>query len=386
MFGLTSGSFSLERVIAAILRGEPVGWPRDAGQPEEARFLQTAARHGVGPLLAHHLHCSGVLRDWPEPVSKWLRQAAREEVLADQVRRPELLHLLSTMATVNVRPLIMKGAAVADLYYPSPFLRPRCDVDLLIRKKDVARVIALMGDCGYRRASLIPGDLVMPQCPFFKADRSGFPHTYDLHWQIANPQPFAGVLLFDELAGRSIELPALGEHARTLAHIDALLLACIHRVAHHADSPRLLWLYDIHLMASCMDRQTFQGFAALAAEKQVAAVCAGGLALAQTWFHTELPMDLMEALRACASTEPSARYIGGRMRPLDVLLSDLRLLRGWRSRWQLIREHLFPPARYMLERYAVSNPLLLPALYTHRLVRGAAKWFGGMLFRNVPSE
>lgn len=376
----------MEQLIAAILRGEPVGWPRDAGQPEEARFLQTAAQHGVGPLLAHHLHCAEVLRDWPERVSESLRQDVRKEVLTDEVRRPELVQLLTTMAAINVRPLIMKGAAVADLYYPSPFLRPRDDVDLLIRKKDVAKVIGLMRDCGYRRVTQIPGDLVMGQCPFFKADRSGIPHTYDLHWQIANPQPFAGVLLFDELIGRSIELPALGEHARTLAHIDALLLACIHRVAHHGDSPRLLWLYDIHLMASRLDRQTFECVADLAAEKRVAAVCAGSLALAQKWFHTRLPIDLMAALRARATTEPSARYIGGRMRPVDMLRSDLRLLGGWRARWQLIREHLFPPASYMLERYAVSNRLLLPAMYLHRLVRGVPKWFRRPRGRTADSQ
>jgi len=366
----------LEQLIAAILRGEPVGWPRDAGQVEEARFLQAAARHGVKPLLAHHLHCAGALRDWPERVSESLRQAAREEVLTDEGRRPELLQLLRTMATVDVRPLLMKGAAVAYLYYPIPFLRPRRDVDLLIRKEDVARVTRLMRDFGYRRSPVISGDLVMHQCQFFKPDRSGILHTYDLHWKIANPQPFAGVLVFDELRGRSIELPALGEPARTLGHTDALFLACIHRVAHHADSPRLLWLYDIHLMASRMDREGFERFAALASEKRVAAVCAASLGLARQWFHTELPTDLMEVLAAGAATEPSARYIGGRMRPVDVLLSDLRFLGGWRARWQLIREHLFPPPSYMLERYAVSNRMLLPALYAHRVLRGMAKWFG----------
>ena len=32
--------------------------------------------------------------------------------------------------------------------------------------------------------------------------------------------------------------------------MDALFVACVHRVAHHDDAIDLLWLWDIHLLAS----------------------------------------------------------------------------------------------------------------------------------------
>ena len=115
-------------------------------------------------------------------------------------------------------------------------MRPRSDTDLLIEKDDVAVVTRVMTELGYRRATLTSGDLVMPQRPFVKRDLSGVVHTYDFHWKIANPQPFADALAFGELMKRSIEIAALGAHARTLGPLDALLLACIHRVAHHGDS------------------------------------------------------------------------------------------------------------------------------------------------------
>ena len=34
-----------------------------------------------------------------------------------------------------------------------------------------------------------------------------------------------------------------------LAPVNALVLACIHRLAHHQGRDRLVWLYDIHLLA-----------------------------------------------------------------------------------------------------------------------------------------
>jgi len=57
------------------------------------------------------------------------------------------------------------------------------------------------------------------------------------------------VLSHDEIAERATPLPALGPDARAACGTDALVLACLHRAAHHRDSEELLWLYDIHLIA-----------------------------------------------------------------------------------------------------------------------------------------
>ena len=170
-------------------------------------------------------------------------------------------------------------------------------------------------------------------------------------------------------------MPILGEPAHALCPVDALLLACAHRVAHHHDSEKLLWLYDIHLLASGMDRPAFERFAALAAAKQVRAVCVRGLTLAKRWFATQVPDDVLETLAAHDSMERTAAFLDGRLSQADILLSDLTALGEWSGRWKLLREHLFPPAAYMRERSALPGSVPLFALYTHRAVRGAWKWF-----------
>lgn len=365
----------MEHLLTAILRGEPVSWPPDEGPAQQARFLEATARHGVTPLVAHQLYGAQMLSRWPEELRESLRQAARQAVLTEVVLRRELQRVLSALAAAQVRPVLMKGAALAYLHYPDPCLRPRYDADLLIRKVDIVAVTRIMQELGYRRSPKTSGDLVMSQFEFVKEDRSRVLHAYDFHWKIANPTLFADLLSFEEVVTRSIGVPPLGEHARALGQIDALLLVCIHRVAHHHDSGKLLWLYDIHLLANGMDRQAGEQFAALAAQKGVRAVCARGLTLAQQWFNTKVAGDVMETLAARDSAEPSEVYLGGHLRKVDMLRSDLKALGGWSARWQLLREHLFPPPAYMRERYAVSSSLLLPALYAHRVVRGAWKWF-----------
>ena len=211
---------------------------------------------------------------------------------------------------------------------------------------------------------------------FVKDERPGIRHVCDLHAKIANPQLFAEALSYDELSVRAVDVPGLGGGIRALGPVDALLLACIHRVAHHNDCEKLLWIYDIHLLATGMDRATLEHVAECAAEKGIRAVCRRGLGLAHHWFHTDVPSDVVRALASVDAVEPSAAYLGGRLRPVDVLWSDLKTMGRWRDRWRLVREHLFPPARYMRERYGVSNALFLPALYVHRGGRGARSWFG----------
>lgn len=100
------------------------------------------------------------------------------------------------------------------------------------------------------------GGLVRIERP--QEDRSGqhgVQHVFDLHWKIANPQLFADLLSYDDLHTEAVAVPALGEHARAVDGIPALVLACVHRMAHHNDSIDLLWLYDIHLLATGMDER-----------------------------------------------------------------------------------------------------------------------------------
>ena len=364
----------MEQLLAAVLRGEPAAWPPDAGQEDPKRFLEAAARHGVVPLLVYELDRTKTLDQWPPAIREPLIQAARRQVWVETRHRGELQQVLSALATLDVPALLLKGTALAYLYYPDPCLRPRYDTDLIVRKDDMPSVARVMRTLGYRRSNLTSGDLVMPQCQFVRNDRRGPVHAYDVHWKMAIPVPFADLLRFDDVAARAIEVAALGGHARALGRVDALLLACIHRVAHHHDDERLLWLYDIHLLANEMDRESFEQFLELAAQKQIRAVCAQGLTRAHHWLDTRLPAEVMSTL-AAGSAEPTRVYLAGRLRKVDVLLSDLRALGGWPARWQLLREHLFPPAAYMMERSGVSSRLALPALYASRIVRGAWRWF-----------
>ena len=73
-------------------------------------------------------------------------------------------------------------------------------------------------------------------------------HAVDLHWRLANPQRFGGVLTHAELAAASAADSGSWDRRAGLSHTHALLVACIHPVAHHPHAQRLIWHYDIHLL------------------------------------------------------------------------------------------------------------------------------------------
>jgi hypothetical protein len=373
-----AGAEPLDALLRATLLGEPVEWPEPYREADAARFLEIAAGHGIQPLVYYQLLKAGHFSNWPERVVVPLKgEAARQTILSAVLGR-ELRHVLDALARANIFPLLMKGTPLSYTHYPAPYLRPRCDTDLLIQKSDLPSATDILIDLGYAGSNAVTGDLVSHQVTYTKETETGVRFQLDLHWKIANPHLFADIFAFSELERRSISLPALGDHARALGNVHALLLACVHRIAHHYDSDNLLWIYDIHLLAGSMGRAEREEFVRLALEYQLRAICLRGLRLAQRWFDTRLPEGLIDQGLSKGDGEPvelSERYIRPDLRRLDLLLLDLGQLRGWRK-MQLLKELLFPPGEYMLERYNRSNRSILPMLYLHRGLVGIWKFLG----------
>src|SRR5262249_41696390 len=144
--------------------------------------------------------------------------------------------------------------------------------------------------------------------------------AFDIHWRIANPQVFAAAVGYDELASRSRPVPALGPHARTLCPVDALVLACIHRVAHHGDSDDLFWLWDVHLLASALSPEDVDLLVDVASRSAMRAVCAHTLQAAFDRFATPHAEELIDRVKPPPGhEEESASFLAGGLRQVDIL-------------------------------------------------------------------
>ena len=298
-----------------------------------------------------------------------LARAARMQAAHDVLQEGELSAVLAALADADIDTLLLKGAALAHSHYPEPSLRSRCDADVLIRPADRMIATRILVRLGYQRRNHVSGTLVSYQECFSKQD-GPLHQVIDLHWQINNGQVFARALAFDEAHARSVPVPNLGASARTLCRAHALLLACMHRAAHlgadGAYGNRLIWLFDVHLLAGSMGADEWQQFGDLCIARAMRRIALDAFGSTHEALGTVFPADVTQRLGGATPVEISSAYLtAGRAR---LLKTDLRALETWRERATLVLEICFPPHDYVLAKYRARHRWQLPLLYFRRAV------------------
>jgi hypothetical protein len=291
------------------------------------------------------------------------------------LRGNEIRAVLHALALGGVSPILIKGAPLAYTVYETPACRARGDTDLIIPDHHVDAARRVMTSLGY--STTVHCSDLFSQFEVQKIDRFGVTHAFDIHWKISTQPVFQSVLMHSEIVTRAETLPALGPDAVAAGAVDALLLACVHPVMHHRNAQRVLWIYDIHVLAGRLSAVEFSEFSQLARRKQMAAVCGHQLRLAQATFGTAVPWSVLDALAAPVEQEPSAAYLASQRGWRHELASSVRGLPRTADRMKLVRRVLLPSPSYILGAYGLRDtalgPWLLPVLYVHRNVRGAWK-------------
>ncbi len=363
----------IENLFKSACRGQPVEWP-PGEEGISTEFLEAARHQGITSLLWHQHSRLGLLADWPAEFLEKLKQQACQEAAAEMIRETEVQVILEALQEEGVSLLLIKGTPLSALLYPAAGLRPRCDTDLLVAEGDDLRAAEVFKAHGYSSFFENAGDYLNSQRSFRRIDKSGFTHAFDLHRQISNASiTFSHRMGFGELDCRSVRVPSLGAAAKTLSHVDALLLACMHRAGHFGEmGERLIWLYDIHLLTEVLSSSEFDDLIRRAGELGMRGLCADALNASHAWFATHIPEGVTDALQQDADKEASLALLarGRASRIRHTLFMDLQQISSWRERGRLLLQRLFPPADYMLWRYQFRFRWLLPFYYIYRVLQG----------------
>lgn len=363
--------------ICAALRGAPIAWrwPDDA-QTIEA-FVAEVDLEGVGPLL--HRHCS---LEWPAAVRDALHRRAAAGAMWELHHQQALTEALHSLSHSGVQAILIKGTPLAYSHYADASLRPRGDTDLVIPPAMVVQACTALEAQGFRRENAVRGRFISYQSTFTKVDTAGFTHALDVHWRLNNSEVLSKLLTYDELAQDALPLAALGTTALAASPVHSLLIACIHRcshrqnpyfvdeVAHHTDS-RLIWLYDIHVLAQSLTATQWESLGALARQKNLVALCKESLLLTQSCFETRLPASVTESLATSDADAAPSRYLESSKARQQWM--DFVALRNPLDQLQFIRELVFPPVAYMRAKFPDDAPALLGWRYVMRAARGVGK-------------
>ena len=339
-------------------------------------MLRCAESQGVAALMADAL---GSSEDLLPPRLRSIRETfqgrAKSLAILELSRRARAQHVLGVLGDAGIPVLVLKGMALGYWLYPSPVQRPGADVDLLVPDLETAEkgVAALLAG-GYR---LVDGVIPVRSSGLEVALRFSARHDHevDLHWQLLNNARLARGFGFTELSDAAIALPALVPGARGLGPLHALAHALLHRVANipSGRQNRLIWLYDIHLLAARFGESDWKAFLHLCAEKSIGSSCHDGLAASQAMMRTPLPDGLLDAMRSqAAASHWQLQNISGRG-ALDRA-HWMALPLGERLRW--IWRKLFPPPAFMRYRYGVEGFQGLVTAYVRRAWVGVGRLLG----------
>ena len=355
-----------------ILRNAPP-WP-DQPDPElEEKIFQTGMEHGVLALCSYQLYHTNT--NFPQMFIDAFKNAERQAAVTELLLKREIKAVLECLQAENIETLLLKGTPLAYSLYEQPYHRPRCDTDLLFPDKDTAKQAwSAIRDMGYERPNAVSGDLISHEFSCTRNDRYRVQHCLDFHWKLSNNHSFARTFSFDELMQNAVRVQALHQaHAPNPVH--ALLFACMHRLSHSTNgmADRLIWLYDIHLLARSLSSDQWQALVELAIKKRIPAILLMGLQATADKYATEIPRDILNKLEHAPTTEQFAPKTWQTRGHTD--LANLRSLDSQRDRIRFIYEHLFPKPDYMYKKYRTRKKLLLPCLYFLRIMQGVPKMF-----------
>ena len=351
--------------------------PAPTGEHNWRSILDYAKRNGVTALLYYQLGAHSEIAeelDAPEWFLKSLKTYSFQLVAIELARIAELKNILTTWAEQDIRPLILKGTALAYSLYPEPWTRERCDTDVLFKSREEAQYAhEVLEAMGYRQPNAVSGDYISHQFMSYRAGGNLMPHTLDMHWRINNAWAFANTFSYEELAEKAISIPTLSPNARGLSDVHALLLACMHRAANVSagNANRLLWLYDFHLLSEVMEKNNWEEFGRLAEKKKIVEVCLDGFQAVIDAYQSEIPESVMGELRAKTEQDGFTPHTADRS--WQIALMQFRSLPGVGSRFRYLRELLFPSADYMKVKYECESRFLLPIYYLKRIAGGIPK-------------
>jgi hypothetical protein len=298
----------------------------------------------------------------PAEIFAALRTVYFEEVARTMVRRTQLDNLLKWLEAVEIEPLVLKGAALGEMIYAEAFQRPTADIDVLVPKANYETARTALLENGYRSKR---GD--RSQQMDWSCDEELMPAAVDearqyvveLHWALTSHAGLLAKIETDVLFDRADRVTGLNRAFRVLNPVDALVFACLHLFYKHINELRLIWLYDIHLLAQRIESQgLWYETVALSQQWQARLALNNCLQLAHQWFGTPYPDEVSNLAYKPADLEEMQLYNlvmfqlehGQREGWLRKHLFQLNHLKGW-NKYYYLKSRLFPTRQEIEANY-----------------------------------
>ncbi len=348
-------------------------WVADAAVDWELVW-EVAASERVAPLL--YRATRGV-----DSIPEWWRERCRaayhETGILNTLRLQELKTLLSDFRTAGLDVILLKGAALIELVYGNPALRPMVDLDFLVRREDVDVALAVFDRREYRKSGneIARGSTLAYENEALLQKESPYGWQVELHWHLFDSPYYQRRLSESEWWRTAVAMTVEGEDALCLSPEWTIIHLCGHLIFHH-QGRGLLWWNDLADLVRLKKDDIHWDYVVTQAQAARMVLPLRNIipVLATTW-RAPISEEVTNRLQSIAPEQEEVELFqamtGYRFSPGHRLLVDVKGLGSRREKARFLMHNVFPSTAYMDARYGIRHPAARPFYYVYR-------WFLGL--------
>ena len=195
-------------------------------------LLELMDFHSVTPIVGRNLSAIGSSAV-PESVLEWVRDSQNTAAIRNLQQTAELLRILKLLHENGVEVIPFKGTVLAKQLYGDLSLRQSCDIDLIVKQRDVLNIKRILASAGYVSSScLSPAQeaaFIRSACVYELRNRDR-DVDLELHWKDSKHPalPFPADFVWSGCRETSFG----GIQIKTLPQETLLLLLCAHGTKH----------------------------------------------------------------------------------------------------------------------------------------------------------
>lgn len=330
--------------------------------------------HGLVPWF----FANGQRYEAMRPLIQSLASVYYASVSNTLIQQAGLQQILADLTAQGVEAVLLKGGALSLVLYPDPALRPMGDFDLWIEKQALPVAWSVAEGLAYHTRGVWPDVAAIPdhvtQLDFYhKAPEL----CVEFHWDLVSRPQLVGHLPLCAWRERTRLIPWKGMMIRVLDPAAALIHASIHQMYQHWGDIRLIWLYDLDRLIRGVPAYRLSGDDWTIVQEE--SIQAGVLPAVQEairaaayWFGTPLPEPAHQLLARKPDSHQTYhfnRHAVPGLTSAQKTWFDLQQRPNWWERIRIVAQKLLPRPAYMVQRYQIRYPLLLPFYYLWRWLK-----------------
>ncbi|AFY51131.1 hypothetical protein Nos7524_5414 [Nostoc sp. PCC 7524] len=284
-------------------------------------LFKIAVWHKVQPLL--YMSLKNTCPDKVSPsILAYLQTNCQKITLNNLLLSHRLINILKLLAANNIRAISFKGPILASSAYGNLSLRRFGDLDILVQKQDIPKVIELLKSQKYQLEEYLTetrDELQEVFCEYTLVSDDGIVYI-DLHWELT-PTYFPYKPKFDQLWERLQPISLAGANVLQLSLEDSILYLCVHGCKDLWE--RLSWICDLAELITAHPEIQWSKLWEEAKKQNCERMLLLGLFLAQDIQGINLPEAVNQRIQASSIIPKLAAEVKQRLfsqidAPLDV--------------------------------------------------------------------